>query len=367
MNPSVRVFAPFGICSPDATRENWARRTGDESPLESPLAIALLLQGGILLWSKHYSGRDMTIILTGAGGMLAAAFKLALEPERRTELICIGREELHVTEPGRLLALIGRIRPTFILNCAAHTDVEDAERNAEAAFRANWILPGILGAACRREQALLVHFLSTGCYGRAKQKPYSEEDRLDPTTVHHRSKALGEEAIREAGCEFLILRTGWLFGGGPGQVKNFVWTRLVEARNCSRMVSDASQVGNPTFVGDVAWQTLHLIKAGLRGTYNCVSRGSASRFEYVRRMVDAARLPCVVEPTMTPFRRLAEVSPNEAAINVKLDLLGMNAMPEWGAAVDNFVAALVQTPQWLAISSSASAPQEVPVPKIKTG
>jgi len=296
----------------------------------------------------------MRILLSGAGGMLGTAFKSALESDSRVELICIGRAELEVTEPGRLLDLIERAQPSVVLNCAAHTDVEEAERTPDVAFRANWILPGVLATACRRQQALLVHFSSTGCYGRSKQTPYSEEDRLEPTTVHHRSKALGEEAVRETGCEFLILRTGWLFGGQPGHAKNFVWKRLIEARSSSRMVSQASQIGNPTFVGDIAQLTLHLTRTGLRGIYNCVSRGSASRFEYVRRIVQTAGLPCVVEPTTMPFQRLAQVSPNEAAVNYRLTQLGMNTMPEWENAVDAYVAVLIKTKEWTVNSASAS-------------
>jgi dTDP-4-dehydrorhamnose reductase len=292
----------------------------------------------------------MKVLLTGARGMLGTSFKMALKD---VELICTERSELSVAEPQKLFDLVDRVGPSVVLNCAAHTDVESAERDPDMAFRANWILPSILAIACRRQQALFVHFSSTGCYGREKQEPYSEEDPVQPTTVYHRSKILGEEAVKEAGCEFLILRAGWLFGGDPNHAKNFVWKRLLEALASERMISDASQTGNPTFVGDVVRQTRLLIDVGLRGTYNCASQGSVSRFEYVRRIVHAAGLPCSVEPTMTPFPRLAQVSPNEAAINYRLRLLGLDIMPEWQSAVDAFVASLVAAPEWLAVSKGS--------------
>jgi dTDP-4-dehydrorhamnose reductase len=292
----------------------------------------------------------MKVLLTGAGGMLGSAFSVALQD---VELVCAGRSQLTVTEPRKLFTLIDEIRPSIVVNCAAHVDLEAAERDPDAAYSANWILPGILAAACRRQHALIVHFSSTGCYGREKQEPYSEEDPLRPTTVYHRSKVLGEDAIKEAGCEFLILRTGWLFGGGPTYAKNFVWKRLLEALTSERMISDASQTGNPTFVGDVVRQTLLLVDLGLRGTYNCASRGSVSRFEYVRRIVQTAGLPCSVEPTTTPFPRLARVSPNEAVVNHRLRLLGIDIMPEWGKAVDAYVTSLTAAPEWRAVSKGS--------------
>ena len=289
----------------------------------------------------------MRILVTGAGGMLGSAFS---QVPQGHQIIRAGREMLQITDPRRLDEWIGRVAPEVLINCAADTDVEAAERDPERAMAANAFLPGRLAAACRHSGALLVHFSSTGCYGAWKDDPFTEEDEVRPTTAYHRSKVFGEAAVREAGCEFLVIRTGWLFGGSPGHAKNFVWKRLLEARSVDRLVSDASQVGNPTHADDVVRQTMAMLDRGLRGTFNCVSRGRASRFDYVRRIVQTAGLPCLVEAATVPFSRLAKVSPNESGSNRKLRVLGAEFMPEWRESLDDYVSKLITTPEWGALN-----------------
>ncbi len=189
----------------------------------------------------------------------------------------------------------------------------------------------------------MLQISSTGCYGDWKREPYIEEDPLHPTTVHHRSKAAGERAVLEAGCESLIVRTGWLYGGAINQPRNFVWRRLLEASASPDLLSDASQTGNPTLVDDVARQSLALLEAGVRGVFNCVARGSATRCDYVRRIVDLSGLRCSVVASATPFPRRAPVSSNEAARNWRAGLMGLDQMPHWAASLQGYVAALLDS------------------------
>lgn len=295
------------------------------------------------------------ILLLGAGGMLGGAFKDALAGEA---VVAIGRDRLHVSDPSRVEQMVRELAPSAAINCAAHTNVEAAESEPDAAFAVNSLLPGLVAQACRRVGAPLVHFSSTGCYGVGKSEPFVEEDPLQPTTVHHRSKASGETMIRESGCEHLILRTGWLYGGAPGAPKNFVWNRLLEAMREPRLVSDPWQVGTPTFVRDVVAQTLALMEVGLRGTYNCVAQGAATRFDYVSEIVAAAGLDCPVERAAQPFQRRAPVSPNEAALNWRLGLLGLDQMPPWRDALRGYVAGLVAAPAFQPQPSEPPKPRD---------
>ncbi len=155
--------------------------------------------------------------------------------------------------------------------------------------------------------------------------------------------------VREAGCEHLIVRTGWLFGGPPAGPKNFVWKRLVEARGAERMTSDPWQRGNPTLAEDVAAQIAALAGLGLGGTVNCVADGSASRCEYVAAVVEAAGLSCRVEPAERPFPRLAQVSMNETAFNARLRRLGLDGMPPWRESLNAYVRGLIASKAWAAL------------------
>jgi dTDP-4-dehydrorhamnose reductase len=235
----------------------------------------------------------MRVLVLGAGGMLGSAFVRALAGH---DVTLAGREALDVRRPGAVTALVDEARPEVAINCAAHTDVDGAERDPDPAFAANAMLPGLLAQACRRAGAALVHVSSTGCYGVAKTRAVHRGGRAGS---HDRPSSLqggGGGDGRESGCEHLILRTGWLFGGAPGHAKNFVWKRLLEARGAERMTSDASQRGNPTFVDDVVRQVMALIEVGLRGTYNVVSPPGASRAEYVAGIVTASGCPAEWSP-----------------------------------------------------------------------
>ncbi len=273
-------------------------------------------------------------LLVGAGGMLGSAFRRHLP----SDLVCLGRDQLDVSQPEAIRDRIMSIAPSLVINCAADTDVERAEGDAGPAYAVNALLPELLAQTCRKAGARFVHFSSTGCYGDWKRTPYGDWDPLRPTTVHHQAKASGEEAVRNAWPDSLVLRLGWLYGGDAGHRKNFVWARMNEAGSAEEMVSDPHQTGTPTYVGDVVAQTIRLLDAGLSGTFNCVADGAVTRFDYVQRILELAGHGTRLRPRR--FMRKAPVSANEAAVNTKLALLHLDIMPRWDEALARYVTSL---------------------------
>lgn len=273
--------------------------------------------------------------------MLGSAFVRALG----SRAVLIERDHLDITKPAAIMDVIANSTARVLINCAAHVDAEAAETDPDPVVAANVILPGLLAQGCRRAGMTIVHFSSTGCYGSWKATPYTEEDEANPTTAHHKTKIAGENSIRHSGCEHVILRTGWLFGGRPAHKKNFVWRRLLEAAGAREMKSDRAQFGNPTWVDDVVKQTLHVLELRLRGTYNCVAHGGASRFDYVERIVAASGFECRLVPS-GPFVRRAPVSSNEMAYNYRLGLMGQDLMRPWRDTIDDYVATLRQSQDW---------------------
>ena len=275
---------------------------------------------------------DGTVVLAGAAGILGTAFTPLLPADR---LVSLGRTELEPADPDAVVRRIVQLAPRLLINCAADTDVEGAEAAPERAFAVNATLAGALARGAAETGATMLHMSSTGCYGDWKDTPYQECDPLRPTTAHHRSKAAGEEAVLRACQDALILRLGWLFGGHPGQRKNFVWARLAEARGATEIGSNPNQTGNPTAASDVAALALELAQAGVTGVANCVGGGApASRLAYVTAILAAGGLSTLVKPIT--FARRAPVSPNEAATNTRLHSLGC-AMPDWSVSLGMFV------------------------------
>jgi dTDP-4-dehydrorhamnose reductase len=276
------------------------------------------------------------IILVGAGGLLGGTFARVL-PNGQT--ISLGRADLDPGDPDATMCRIVDLRPSLVINCAADTDVEGAEAAPERAFAVNATMAGALARGAAASGAGMLHFSSTGCYGDWKTVPYDENDPLRPTTAHHRSKAAGEELVLRADPGALVMRLGWLFGGLPGQRKNFVWARLMEARGKSEIGSNPSQIGCPTAADDVVTQALMLSRAGIGGVFNCVGGGPpASRLDYVAAILDAGGSATRAVPVVFPRR--APVSPNEAAVNTRLGELGLDQMTPWRVSLTTYVRSL---------------------------
>lgn len=286
------------------------------------------------------------IVLTGAKGLLGSAFLQTFQRAEDLEIFTFQREELDIGKPKEILGILYDIKPDYVVNCAAHTNVEAAERDPQADYQVNAELPKLIAEACTRMRAKIIHFSSTGCYGDWKANPYTEDNQLCPTTMHHRAKRDGEDFIIKAGCEHIILRLGWLYGGAPAAKKNFVWNRLVEASKVSRLVSDATQKGCPTYVEDVVGQVLRVVNAKQTGIFNVTAHGCASRFDYVSEIVNAAKLRCVVTPGPA-FVRMAPVSANEVSVNQKLGQKALDQMPEWRSSLNTYVQKLLVSPEWL--------------------
>jgi len=275
------------------------------------------------------------ILITGARGILGSAFMTRLP-----EAIGLGRGDLDAGAPETVVREVAARQPSLIINCAADTDVEGAESDDARAIAVNVTLAAALAKAATDSGAGFVHFSSTGCYGTYKSMPYEESDPLRPTTAHHRSKALGEEAVLKAHPGAAILRLGWVFGGAPGQRKNFVWARLREAEGKAVIGSDPTQIGSPTSAADVVTQVVHLLaqeRGG--GAFNCVGNGpSGSRLDYVAAILATAGSPARVEAAS--FTRRAAVSSNEAAVNARLQQMGLDIMRPWREALQDCVLGL---------------------------
>ncbi|MDC8772738.1 SDR family oxidoreductase [Roseateles albus] len=278
------------------------------------------------------------IALCGSGGLLGSEFRSALSKDLRGFMqlprACIEDADVEV-----ITAILREAKISIVINCIAHTNLEAAEVDPSLDKFVNSTIPGALAKACSSLNILLVHFSSTGCYGHWKDDPYIESDQLVPPTQHHLAKYRGEMLVRSSGCRHLIIRTGWLFGGSIDQPKNFVWKRILEASQSTDIISDNSQRGCPTYVGDVVAQSLAMLSEEISGTFNVVAHGSASRYEYVAAIISFAGLSCKVKPG-PGFKRQAPVSMNEMAVNFELQQQGMDLMTHWRTPLRRYILGL---------------------------
>lgn len=169
----------------------------------------------------------------------------------------VDRAQLDLTDPPRVGALIDAVRPQWVINCAAYTQVDAAEAEPERAKLINADAVGAMAAACARINATLIHYSTDYVFDGTKSSAYNENDRLRPLSAYGRSKALGEEAIRASGASHLILRTSWLYAARGA---NFLQTmfRLARERDELQIVDD--QFGAPTWARFVAVATTAMMR-----------------------------------------------------------------------------------------------------------
>jgi dTDP-4-dehydrorhamnose reductase len=219
------------------------------------------------------------VLATGAGGQLGRAL-VRLGAVGRT------RAELDVTDARAVAAALDELRPDVVVNAAAYTAVDRAEREADAAFAVNGRGAEVVAAACAARGLGLVHVSTDYVFDGEKPSPYVEDDALHPVSVYGASKAAGEAAVLRAHPGALVVRTSWLFSADGA---NFVLTmlRLARERPALRVVAD--QRGCPTYAGDLARAILSLCeRRAPGGAYHVAGDGPTTWHGLALAVVDEA-------------------------------------------------------------------------------
>ncbi|MBB4842284.1 dTDP-4-dehydrorhamnose reductase [Paucibacter oligotrophus] len=232
----------------------------------------------------------MKILLLGKNGQVGWELQRALAP--LGELIALDRSEgADLANAQALQAKVREVAPQIIVNAAAYTAVDKAESEQDLALAINAHAPGLLAQEAKRSRALLIHYSSDYVFDGSGDAPRSEDAATGPLSVYGRSKLQGEEAIRESGCQHLILRTSWVYAARGG---NFAKTMLRLAAEREQLKVIADQIGAPTgadLLADLTAQMLAPARARpeLSGTYHAVASGETSWHAYARHVIAFAR------------------------------------------------------------------------------
>ena len=233
----------------------------------------------------------MKIFLLGADGQLGHELGGALGC--CAEVVPATEADFDMTDPDALRRALASASPDVVVNAAAYTDVDGAERAPEAAMRVNADAVRVLGEEARRARQLLVHYSTDFVFDGRKATAYVEEDPPAPLGAYGRSKLRGEQALAELGAPAIVLRTAWLYSL---RRKSFVSQMLKLARERTSLRVVADQVGSPTFCRDLA-QATALLLHGLRGAsaeavgaahgvYHLAGDGACSRYELAKAAIE---------------------------------------------------------------------------------
>jgi dTDP-4-dehydrorhamnose reductase len=239
------------------------------------------------------------ILVIGATGMLGAELSRQLKRQGEYVIEAIWPDDgsdrilLDITDATAVKKLISAVKPTAVYNCAAYTDVDKSEQEEQAATAVNGTGVGYLAQACLENNSLLAHVSTDYVFDGMGKRPYRPDDATNPQSAYGRSKLAGEEAIRSIDGKWLIVRTSWLFGRGG---KNFVDTilKLAAQRDMLRVVDD--QTGCPTYVRDLANCLTGLTQTDCQGVFHFCNGPACTWYEFAKKIVEIAQLPCRVEP-----------------------------------------------------------------------
>jgi len=300
---------------------------------------------------------SLDILLLGKTGQIGFELQRSLAVIGR--ITAPDRRQCDLSRPESVRAAVRAARPDVVVNAAAWTDVDGAERDGGPAMQVNGEAPGVLAAAAAQAGALLVHYSSDYVFDGAKQDAYAEDDPVAPLNRYGQSKAAGEAAIRAAWPRHLILRAGWVFGLHGA---NFMKTVLELARERDMLEVVADQYGAPTGAALVADVTAHLLArygaardaAGAPrgfpyGTYHVSAGGVTSWYEYARRIVAMAGQAGaglrLAPEGVRPVAAAERPQPARRPANSRLDTSRLRAvfglaLPRWECGVDQAVAVL---------------------------
>lgn len=218
------------------------------------------------------------------------------------DFTAVDSDRLDITDKTAVYEFLRTQKPDVLINCAAYTNVDEAENPESANDAVNYLGVKNLADACAETGTLLVHYSTdyvfSGNLSDQKSFPngYPEDAPLRPVNSYGRSKMKGEEAIRESGICYLILRVSWLCSAHGN---NFLKTMLRASNSGKQLKVVSDQIGSPAFTFDVVDLTRKLITLKKTGTFHIQCDETISWYEFAEMIFREAGIDADLAPVMS--------------------------------------------------------------------
>lgn len=231
--------------------------------------------------------------------------------------IALSSDEADICDAEAMERLLMVHNAEIVINCAAYTDVERAESDAEGAERVNHHGVATLAEVCNRHSVKLIHISTDYVFGGDEERttPYTTDDSPAPINNYGRSKAHGEiAALRAEGG--VVIRTSWLYAPWG---KNFCRTilRIADEQEQISVVDD--QRGTPTSALSLARAIVGLIDSNtiehLAGVYHYTDGGEATWYDFAKEIVRLAGARCRVKPCLSQERATIAARPRYSVLD----------------------------------------------------
>lgn len=245
------------------------------------------------------------VLLIGADGMLGGELRERLE--KQYEVYGTTLATLDICDKQAVLNKASEVKPYYIINCAAYTNVDGCETNFELANNVNGIAVANISEAAKENDAVFIHISTDYVFNGELDvdKTYTEDMSPAPVSAYGKTKLLGEQNAAKAE-KYYILRTAWLYGLGG---KNFVKTmlRLSKEKESLNVVND--QHGSPTSTTTLCEIIEQIMeKEPEYGVYHSTNEGFTTWYEFTKKIFEIANISTPVNPVTsdqfpTPTKR----------------------------------------------------------------
>lgn len=283
----------------------------------------------------------MIVGVLGANGQLGSDLVRIAREFQNVEALALTRKDVDVCDLASIPKALAQKQFDVLVNCTSYHKTDEVEEHATEAFRINAHAVRTLAKTCKERGACFVHLSTDYVFDGESRRPYVETDPPNPVNVYGASKLLGEKfALGEYPHRTLIVRVASLFGvaGSSGKGGNFVESILRKAKETGevRVVNDVTM--SPTCTADAARVILALLgKDPPAGIYHVVNSGTATWYEFARRMVEEAGINARISPITSEEYPTAAIRPSYTALENRKATAIVGEIPGWGDALHRYM------------------------------
>lgn len=274
-------------------------------------------------------------LIVGGDGQLGRSLSEDLL-KKGEKFLALNRTQLDITNQNEIHKALHQFHPDVVVNAAAWTNVDAAEKLEVNARLVNATGAALLAQECSNTNSRLVHISTDYVFSGNSQVPWPEGSKLAPVSAYGRTKAEGEKLVLEfsSGSAFIV-RTGWLYSKYK---HNFAKTMVDLAfRNTEVVEVVNDQIGQPTYSADLVNQIYQLIYASApAGIYHATNSGQATWFDFAQEIFSLLGVnPNRVLPIDSKRIHRAAVRPAYSVLGHQLwSEVGIQPMRDWRLALE---------------------------------
>lgn len=268
-----------------------------------------------------------TIWVTGAKGFIGSVICARLE---KAGYHVIGTDtELSVCEPEKLEIFAREIQPGTIINCAGIRRDATGLSNRIKAYEVNALGARNMAIVANTVGATIVQVSSDDVYDLSQADPVNEFDNPHPTTPYGKSKRAGEMQVRDITPDHIIIRSSWIYHANGGQLQKI----LEAAKAGEKYEARTDQIAAPTSISLYVEFMLKAIERKATGTFHIASKGSASRFDFARKVLQLTGYnpSDILVPTRDP-----KTAENLVLESLMLEIFGAD-LPTWEEDLESYL------------------------------